>query len=149
VISADGHADVTRTVAIVQGTNLPLDVALGAPGGSRSKLPLAIMGGGAALLVTGVILYATSETDTGEKFEYRDTKPLGVGLMVGGLAAAGVGAYLWFVKKQPADSAPVDRRRPGHTPRRGLHEDEREVLRDPRRSRALPGARCAGRHHLR
>lgn len=106
VISAAGHPDTTRTVAIVQGTNLPLDIALGASG-SRSKLPLAITGGGAALLVTGVILYATSETDTGEKFEYRDTKPLGVGLVVSGLAAAGVGAYLWFVKKQPADSAPA------------------------------------------
>ena len=106
VLGADGRSDVTRSVTVAQGTNPPIDVALGVPGGSRGKLPLAVMGGGAALLVTGVILFATSETDTGEKFEYRDTKPLGIGLMAGGLAVAGVGAYLWFVKK-PADSAPV------------------------------------------
>ena len=106
VLSADGRSDATRTVTVVQGTNPPLDIGLGVPG-ARSKLPLAIMGGGAALLVTGVILFATSETDTGEKFEYRDTKPLGIGLMAGGLAVAGVGAYLWFVKKQPTDSAPT------------------------------------------
>jgi PEGA domain len=106
VFSADGRSDVTRSMTVVQGTNPPMDIALGAAGAARSKLPLAIMGGGAALLVTGVILFATSETDTGEKFEYRDTKPLGIGLMAGGLAVAGVGAYLWFVKK-PTDSAPA------------------------------------------
>lgn len=106
VLSADGRSDVTRSMTVVQGTNPTMDIALGTAGASRSKLPLAIMGGGAALLVTGVILFATSETDTGEKFEYRDTKPLGVGLMAGGLAVAGVGAYLWFVKK-PTDSAPT------------------------------------------
>jgi hypothetical protein len=106
VLGADGRSDTTRSVTVVQGTNPPMEVVLGWPGGARSKLPLAIIGGGAALLVTGVILFATSETDTGEKFEYRDTKPLGIGLMAGGLAVAGVGAYLWFVKK-PTDSAPT------------------------------------------
>ncbi len=98
--------ETTRTITVTQGANPPIEIALGA-NGPRPKLPLAIMGGGAALLVTGVILFATSETDTGEKFEYRDTKPLGVGLMVSGLAVAGVGAYLYFVKKRPADSAPA------------------------------------------
>jgi hypothetical protein len=106
VLRTDGGAEATRAMTIVQGTNPPIEVSLGLPG-ARSKLPLAIMGGGGAVLVTGVILFATSETDTGEKFEYRDTRALGIGLMVGGLAVAGVGAYLWFVKKQPTDSVPT------------------------------------------
>ncbi len=104
VVRADG-LETRRTVTIVQGVNQPLELVL-APPTSRSKLPLALIGGGGAFALTGVILFATSETDTGEKPEYRDTRALGVGFMLGGLAIAGAGAYLWFAKK-PADSAPA------------------------------------------
>lgn len=103
-IRANGLA-TKRTVTVVQGVNQPVELVLESTK-PRSKLPLAIMGGGGALVLTGVILYATSETDTGEKPEYRDTKPLGVGFMLTGLVAAGAGAYLWFWKK-PSDSAPA------------------------------------------
>lgn len=105
VLTANG-LEARRTVTIVRGVNQRLELELGRST-PRSKLPLAIMGGGGALLLTGVILYATSESDTGAKPEYRDTRALGVGFIIGGLAAAGTGAYLWFVKKQPTDSAPA------------------------------------------
>lgn len=112
VVAADGVGEAARTVTIVQGANPPLDLALVAAG-PRSKLPLVMMGAGGALLLTGVIMFAASDTDTGEKPEYRDLRPWGVGLALGGLAAAGVGAYLWFVKKDHAESAPVVSLLPG------------------------------------
>ncbi|MBL0214720.1 MAG: PEGA domain-containing protein [Myxococcales bacterium] len=109
IVSADGRADATRSVTIVQGESTPLAISLHAPGaGSRhGKLPAVAIGVGGALLLTGVILYATSETDTGEKFEYRDTRALGIGVAVSGLAVASVGAYLWFTGKRSTDSAPA------------------------------------------
>ena len=106
-ISADGHPDIVRTVTIVKGQSVPLDVALKAPSLAphRAKLPLLIAGAGAALFVAGIVVYATSDTDTGATYQYRDTRPLGLGLVVGGLAAAGIGTWLWF-KDKPADSTP-------------------------------------------
>lgn len=111
-VSADGHVDDARSVTIVQGkpTNLEITLPLvpppPPPRAGRSKLPLVVIGAGGALLVAGIVLFATSETDTGEKPEYRDTRALGIGVSIGGVAIAAVGAYLWFTSK-PADSAPT------------------------------------------
>lgn len=69
-------------------------------------MPFAVIGAGGALLVTGIVLYATSETDTGEKPEYRDTRALGIGVAIGGLAVGGLGTYLLLRAGKPADSPP-------------------------------------------
>jgi hypothetical protein len=106
-VTADGHREAARTVTITKGETSELDVPLPTDdAGPRSRFPYLVIGAGGALAVTGIVLYATSETDTGDKFEYRDTRALGVGLAVSGLAVAGVGAYLWF-KGGRADSAPA------------------------------------------
>lgn len=71
---------------------------------ARSALPYVVGGAGMALLVTGIALYATSEQDTGETFEYRDTKTGGVALTIVGAAAITAGAYLFM--RTPTDRAP-------------------------------------------
>ncbi|MBA3459159.1 MAG: PEGA domain-containing protein [Deltaproteobacteria bacterium] len=111
-ISSDGHLDDARSVTIVQGKPTTLEITLSVVPptppfvAGRSKLPLVAIGGGGALVLVGIVLFATSETDTGEKPEYRDTRALGIGVAIGGAALAAVGAYLWFTSK-PADSAPT------------------------------------------
>lgn len=101
-----GHRDVERTVTVASGETTPVTVELTPAAPPRSRMPYLVIAGGGALVLTGVVLYATSETDTGEKFEYRDTRPLGLGVGVVGLAVAGVGAYL-LLRHTPADSAPT------------------------------------------
>ena len=111
-VSAEGRVDAVKSVTIVKGTPTALEVVLEVPRPPpppNSKLvPIAVIGAGAALLVTGVVLYATSESDTGEKPEYRDTRALGIGVAISGLAVGGLGAYLLLRAGKPADSpAPV------------------------------------------
>lgn len=101
-----GHRDDLRTVTIKVGETTPLAVVLVSAAAPRSKLPYYVIGAGGALLLTGLVLYATSEEDTGATFEYRDTKPLGIGVSLVGLAVGGLGGYLWF-KRAPAESAPA------------------------------------------
>ena len=109
MVSAEGRVDVVKSVTIVKGTPTALEVVLEVPRPPpppRSKLmPIAVIGAGAALLVTGIVLYATSESDTGEKPEYRDTRALGIGVAIGGLAVGGLGTYLLLRARKPADSA--------------------------------------------
>ena len=100
-----GRRDDVRTVTIKKGETTPVAVTLDVAR-SRSQVPYYVIGGGGALLLTGIVLYATSEEDTGEKFEYRDTKPLGIGLSLAGLAVAGVGTYL-LLEHEHTDSAPT------------------------------------------
>ena len=115
IVTADGMRDEQRTVTIVQGQTAPVVIAMRPPSTHtpHARLPLAIIGIGGALALTGVIVYATSDTDTGAAYQYRDTQPLGIGLAVGGLAIAGVGVYMWITGKPHADSAPVAAVLPG------------------------------------
>ena len=90
-LSLGGHARAESSVTIAQGQTATLAVDLShAP---RSKLPLVAIGVGGAVLLTGIVLYASSEEDTGDKPEYRDTTALGVTVGIVGLATIGVGAY--------------------------------------------------------
>lgn len=90
-VSLAGHTDADSSVTIAQGQTATLAIELArAP---RGKLPLVGVGIGGALLLTGIVLYASSEEDTGEKPEYRDTKALGITVGIVGLATIGVGAY--------------------------------------------------------
>lgn len=106
-IAAEHHRSMIRPVTITQGQPSPLDAHLESLLPRRSKVPYALIGGGGALLLTGIILYATSETDTGETYQYRDTRALGATLSVAGLAVAGVGGYLWWKAGKATDSAPA------------------------------------------
>ena len=107
-VSAEGRIDAVKSVTIEKGQPMTLDVTLEVPRPPpppRSKaLPYAVIGLGGAMLVTGIVLYATSETDTGEKLEYRDTRAGGIGLAISGLAVGGLGAYLLVRAGKPADS---------------------------------------------
>ena len=109
-LSADGRSDAAKTVTIVKGQPTTLEVALPLPlpprRPSKKAIPLAVIGAGGALLVTGIVLYATSETDTGEKPEYRDTRALGAGVAIGGLVVGGLGVYLLVRAGRPAEPAP-------------------------------------------
>lgn len=97
-------ADVTAEITVP--VTVPVDDEMSEHTSSR-LVPGLVLGGGATALVAGVVLYATSETDDGTKPTYRDTRPLGLGLAVGGIALAGVGAWLWIRAGHASESAPV------------------------------------------
>ena len=72
----------------------------------RSRMTAEIaLGAGATAMIVGGILFA--HTDDGSQPTYRDTRPFGAVLFVGGAVAAGVGVYLWLHAGRPTDSAPV------------------------------------------
>lgn len=100
----DKHRENTRRVTIRKAESTTVDVRL-EPKRSSRALPIAVIAGGGVLLAGGVIAYATSEEDTGETYEYRDTRLLGVGLGIAGAAAIGIGAYL-YLRGESAESAP-------------------------------------------
>lgn len=111
-ISAPGHTSEQRTITIKGGDKVTLSIQL-ARETSRNKLPLVGVGAGVALLAVGVALIATSEEDTGEKPEYRDTR-------AGGIALAGVGVVAiaactwWYLRGgSTSDSSPAVAMVPG------------------------------------
>lgn len=59
----------------------------------RRVLPWIAVGIGAAALIGGGLLYATSETDDGSQPTYRDTRPAGIGVAIGGGLLAGTGVF--------------------------------------------------------
>jgi tetratricopeptide (TPR) repeat protein len=61
----------------------------------KSIVPWLAIGIGAAAIIGGGILYATSETDTGEQFMYRDSRPPAIGITIGGAALVGTG-IVWM-----------------------------------------------------
>ncbi|HEY4056506.1 MAG TPA: PEGA domain-containing protein [Kofleriaceae bacterium] len=110
-VTKSGYARAHGTVIVAEGQSAKLDISM-ERGSHRSLLPYVIGGAGVALIATGIVLYATSEEDTGEKYEYRDTKPAGVVVALAGAAAIGAAAYL-FVRGKPTDSAPAVAVTPG------------------------------------
>lgn len=105
-VSAPGYAADRRTVTIKGGDKIALSIDLVAER-TRSKLPLVGAGVGVALAATGVALIVTSEEDTGEKPEYRDTRAGGIALVGVGVVAIGVCAW-WYLRGEDApDSAPT------------------------------------------
>jgi hypothetical protein len=75
----------------------PLALTAPPPAKPSRVLPYALVGGGAALLVTGIALVAISEDDTGDSPRYYDGRNRAAGFTLGalGLAAASAGAYLY------------------------------------------------------
>ncbi|MBA3821927.1 MAG: PEGA domain-containing protein [Deltaproteobacteria bacterium] len=106
-VERDGREEL-RDVTIRTGETTVVDIAVARRGGRR-MLPLALIGGGGALLVTGVLLVALDEdvpSASGEQPEfYRNTAAAGVGLMVVGGLVTGLGAY--FMLTSGSSSAPV------------------------------------------
>jgi hypothetical protein len=80
------------------------------PGPSR-VVPGALIGGGAALAITGGVMIAMGAqvpAKTGvQPASYLDYRPPGYALGVAGLAAAGVGVYLWMHGDDSARSRPI------------------------------------------
>jgi hypothetical protein len=75
------------------------------PENPAPRWPLYAIGGGAALAVTGVALYVTSESPTGASPTYLNDRPIGTAFMIGGVAVAAVGAYFWFTHGSSAPTA--------------------------------------------
>jgi hypothetical protein len=110
VLAAPGHEPDAREIVIAGGQTKVIDATLvqgAARSHARSKLPWIAMGGGGALLATGVILFATSETDDGSKRTYLDTRPPGIALGLAGAAALGAGLYLWRRSRHESASSPT------------------------------------------
>jgi hypothetical protein len=69
-------------------------------------VPAVVMGIGAAVAITGGVLFATdSVSSTGPQSEYRTGRTAGAICIGAGVVTAGVGAWLWF--HEGAHSAPV------------------------------------------
>jgi hypothetical protein len=62
---------------------------------------------GGAAVVAGAILYITSDTDDGTKFEYYDNRPVGIGVAAGGVALVALGTVLWFRGGDENRSTPI------------------------------------------
>lgn len=63
----------------------------------RNVLPWFAIGIGAAAIIGGAALYFTSETDDGTQPTYRDSRPAGIGVAIGGGVLAGTG-LLWVAR---------------------------------------------------
>jgi len=63
----------------------------------RRVFPWLAIGIGAAAIIGGGLLYVTSETDDGSQPTYRDARPAGIGVAIGGGVLAGTGV-LWVAR---------------------------------------------------
>lgn len=101
-----------RTIRIQPEVTAEITVPVTLPAddtrGTRSRvLPgLALAVGGTAI-VAAALLYFTSDVDDGTKPRYRDDKPVGIGLAIGGVAVAAVGTVWWLRRGGSDDSQPV------------------------------------------
>lgn len=105
-VSADGYASERRTVTIKGGDKVALSLQL-VRERARNKLALAGVGAGVALAAIGIALYATSEEDTGEKPEYRDTRAGGIALTGVGIVTIAACAWWYMRSGSTPDSSPA------------------------------------------
>ncbi len=86
---------------------IPIDLTPEKPPARASRIPGAlVLGLGVAGVAAGAILYATSQTDDGTRYMYRDTRPVGLGIGIGGVTAVGIGLIMLHYART-SDSAPV------------------------------------------
>jgi hypothetical protein len=111
-ITRERHETETRFVTVKAGETETVDVALvaskGGGGGKQSTtIPIGLMAGGGAMVLTGAIMFAIDQ-DKGrdQPAEIRNTAPAGIGIGLTGAAIA-VGGYLWFRSMSNKESAPV------------------------------------------
>ena len=121
-LSLDGHYPERREVTVAKGAAATVDVpmrALGAGGPEsgprRGPLPFVVMGAGAALIATGAVMVAIDQDceeggpcDVGpDQKTYRNSAPIGVGLVAGGVAVAGAGVYLFLTRGRSSSATTV------------------------------------------
>ncbi|HTR55398.1 MAG TPA: PEGA domain-containing protein [Kofleriaceae bacterium] len=87
-----GREVAAKTIAVE--SNQEIDITLQARSIERAerKWPMYAVGAGAAVFVTGLVLFAASPSPTGERPTYTNTKPAGVTFMVLGAVVGGGGA---------------------------------------------------------
>jgi hypothetical protein len=110
-ITRERHRTETRTITIKAGETTSVDVTLSTStdggGGSKNWMPLATIGIGAALIVTGGVMLAMDQDKGPDEPEFiRDTAPAGVVLGIGGILAVG-GGVLWYRMTGKRESAPL------------------------------------------
>jgi hypothetical protein len=101
-IQPEAEAEITIPVVIPPDTTVTVE-----KNAHPHLVPGLILSTGIAAIGTGVTLYLTSEKDTGRKLYYRETRPLGMGVALGGVAFTALGAILWHHASGDDDSAPV------------------------------------------
>ena len=103
-----GFASDERTVDLPAARTTPLTIELRreattARGHRSPVVPLALAGGGAAALVAGgVLIYMGQQDGPDDRQRYTRATPLGIGTGLLGVAAIGLGAYLWW--REPTES---------------------------------------------
>jgi hypothetical protein len=100
--SLNVHADETAEITIP--VKEPVDIPVAQHG---SRVPGAIvLGVGIAGIAAGSIMYFASQTDDGTRYKYLDTRPAGIAVGIGGVAATAIGLLL-LKNASSSDSAPV------------------------------------------
>jgi hypothetical protein len=98
-----------RSVTLHAGETVEISIAmhLKPEPEKHSRIPGAItLGIGIAGMAAGVALYVGSQTDDGSRYKYTDTRPAGIGVGIGGLAATSIGLILLY-NARTRDATPV------------------------------------------
>ncbi len=116
-LSLPGYVSAVTVVAVAAGdAPRALDLALVPDGAGttpgprrRSRLvPYALIGTGAALVITGGVLFAIDQGpvdgDGKQRLTYRDSALAGMGVGVAGLAIGAIGTYLLFRSDSPSST---------------------------------------------
>ncbi len=93
---SEGHRVAHRAISVERGQELELtlDAHAPEPESPKERWPLYVIGAGVAAIAAGAVLYATSEEPTGARPTYRNTKPLGTIVGLGGVVVAGSGVLV-------------------------------------------------------
>jgi hypothetical protein len=114
ILQREGYETETRTVDIVENQDTLVSVPLRPKGGPvvtgsgrRYLVPGIVAGVGVVAVVGGIVLQLTKDPPpVGEQQPARLVSAPGVGLMIGGGIAIGVGAYLWIRASKAPRHAP-------------------------------------------
>jgi hypothetical protein len=105
-VEPGGTLDVAVPIHETPPTVVVVKQPVVVPEEHRSRaVPAVMIGIGVAGMVTGGVLYATSEKPTGKAYTYRDTKLAGIGVGAGGAVVALVGTILFL--RGGSSSAPT------------------------------------------
>ncbi|MGE5181761.1 MAG: PEGA domain-containing protein [Acidobacteriota bacterium] len=93
---SQGRRVAHRSIDVARGEQLELTLEAHEPEAEplKQRWPLYLIGAGVAAMAAGAVLYATSEQPTGTRPTYRDTKPLGAIVGLGGVVVAGSGVLI-------------------------------------------------------
>jgi hypothetical protein len=98
-VKVEAEEGKTATVAVTLRDRQP------APRPSR-LVPASLAGAGVALVAAGTFIALDQQDGVDDKYSHPRATPVGASVGVAGLAAIGVGAYLWL-RGSPAAAAPV------------------------------------------